>query len=91
MSLRRFAKRADSTQKAIVEALRKVGIKVWIISTPCDLLTYYPPYKRWRPLECKPEKRKRTDQPEQDEFLTAHEVPRVTSPAEAIAAITRGT
>jgi hypothetical protein len=89
MSLRRFAKRADSTQAAIVKALRAVGIKVWIISKPCDLLTYYVPYKRWRPLECKPEKRKRNDQPEQDEFLAEHGVLRVRTPSEAIEAITR--
>lgn len=90
MSLRRYAKRADSTQGAIVEALRKAGIKVWIISKPCDLLTYYPAYKRWVPLECKPPKRKRNDQPEQDDFLESYGVARVRSPQEAIVAVIRG-
>lgn len=89
MSLARFAKKTDSTQKAIVAALRKAGIIVWIISKPCDLLTYYPAYRRWRPLECKPEKGKRSDQPEQDAFLALTGVPVVRTPTEAIEAITR--
>jgi len=89
VSLIRYAKKTDATQKAIVEALRKVGIKVWIISKPCDLLTYYPAYRRWRPLECKPEKGKRKDQGEQDAFLALTGVPVVRTPSEAIEAITR--
>ena len=82
--------RPDSTQKTIVEALRKAGIKVWIIGEPCDLLTYYPAYGRWKPLECKPEKRKRKDQPDQDDFLETTGVPVVRTPTEAIVAVIRG-
>jgi hypothetical protein len=87
--IRRYAKRTDATQKAIVEALRKVGVKVWIISEPCDLLTLYRGV--WRPIECKPVKRKRNDQEKQTEFLkdTATQVCR--TPEAAIAAVTGAT
>lgn len=51
MSLNRFAKRKDETQAEIVKALRKVGVKVWILDTPCDLLTYWAGL--WLPLEVK--------------------------------------
>ena len=91
MSYARRMTRPDSTQNEIVSALRKAGITVWVIGQPCDLLTYYPPYKRWRPIECKPAKeRNRNDQDEQKEFLTTFAVPIVRTAEEAIAAITRG-
>lgn len=34
----RYAARTDSTQTAIVEALRAAGCSVWPIKLPCDLL-----------------------------------------------------
>lgn len=87
MSLRRYAKKVDATQKAIVEALRKVGAEVWIISKPCDLLTRY--HGRWLPIECKPVKRKRNDQETQDQFLIRTGTPVCRTPEAAIAAVTR--
>lgn len=90
MSLRRYAKKVDATQKAIVEALRQVGVQVWVISQPCDLLTLY--RKRWLPLECKPEdpkNRNRKDQAGQKEFLEATGTPVVKTVLEAIEAVTK--
>lgn len=90
MSYARRMTRPDSTQNEIVSALRKAGITVWVIGQPCDLLTYWPVMKRWRPIECKPLKeRVRYDQDEQKEFLTTFAVPVVRTAEEAIAAITR--
>lgn len=92
---RYFRARKDATQKAIVDALRERGCEVYPIGSPCDLLVFIPvefPYPavigNWRlmVLECKPEKRKRKDQPEQDDFLARTGTPRVRSPAEALAA-----
>lgn len=90
MSYARRMTRPDSTQNEIVSALRKAGITVWVIGQPCDLLTYWPVMKRWRPIECKPLKpRNRNDQDSQKEFLTTFAVPIVRTAAEAIEAITR--
>jgi hypothetical protein len=83
--IRRYAKKVDATQKAIVEALRAIGVKVWIISEPCDLLTLY--RNRWLPIECKPVKRKRNDQEKQTEFLTDTGTPVCRTPMAAIAAV----
>lgn len=58
MGLNRFAKRKDSSQEAIVKALRGAGVKVWILDTPCDLLTFWAGL--WKPLEVKSEKGKLT-------------------------------
>lgn len=85
MSLHRYAKRTDATQKAIVAALRAIGVKVWIISKPVDLLTLY--RGRWQPIECKPIKRKRNDQETQDEFLKDTATPVCRTPEAAIAAV----
>ena len=84
--IRRYAKKVDATQSVIVAALRAIGVKVWIISEPCDLLTFY--RKRWLPIECKPEKRKRNDQVKQTEFLTETGTPICRTPEAAIAAVT---
>jgi len=98
MSHSRYARKVDSSQAAIVEALREAGILVWIISRPCDLLTFYPPLKRWRTLECKPAAqpgikvkvraiRNRKDQKKQDEFLAITGTPIVRTAQEAITAV----
>lgn len=92
MSFHRRKTRPDGTQAAIVEALRAVGVQCWIIGMPCDLLTYYAPYKRWRPLECKPLKRNSSNekkQVDQREFINTYGVPIVKTPQEAIEAVTR--
>lgn len=73
-----------------MSGLREAYISVWIIGEPCDLLTYYPTLKRWRPLEAKPVKRrKRRDQEEQSAFLDTYDVPIVRTALEAIQAVTR--
>lgn len=80
-----FRARADGTQKSIVDALRAAGWQVFIIGYPCDLLCFKAGV--WRTLECKPEKRKRKDQPKQDEFLMQTGTPRVRTPEDALKAI----
>jgi hypothetical protein len=88
VSLNRYAKRTDSTQSSIVTALRHCGVTVWIISRPCDLLTYYK--GRWKPLEVKASgKKPRKDQAEQAEFIRSYAVPVVSTFEEAFAAINR--
>ncbi len=86
MSLLRYAKKTDSNQAAIVAALRACGVQIWIISQPCDLLTYY--RGRWLPLELKVKKnRPRKDQERQNEFIAATGCPVVTSVQEALDAV----
>jgi hypothetical protein len=81
--------RPDGTQAEIVEGLRKAGIIVYVIGQPCDLLTYYPPLRRWRTLECKPvKKRNRNDQEEQSVFLAITGTPIVRTAQEAVNAVT---
>jgi hypothetical protein len=81
--------RPDGTQAEIVEGLRKAGIIVYVIGQPCDLLTYYPPLRRWRTLECKPvKKRNRNDQEAQEIFLEVTGTPIVRTAQQAIAAVT---
>jgi hypothetical protein len=90
MSYGRKMTRPDATQGAVVEGLRKAGISVWILGEPCDLLTYYPPLKRWRPIEVKPEdthNRNRRDQETQKEFLATYAVPIVRTAQEALSAV----
>lgn len=85
---RYFIARKDATQKAIVEALRAVNCEVHIVGYPCDLIVQHARwYPLWRTIECKPEKRKRKDQPEQDEFLKRTGTPRVRTPEEALKAV----
>ena len=92
MSLARFAKRTDTTQEAIVKALRAAGWLVWVISKPCDLLCWKA--GRFQALEVKTpygkkQPKARTDkrQKEQIEFLQATGAPVVTSPMEALLAV----
>lgn len=90
MSYVRRHSRPDESQEPIVEALRKVGIKVWVIGRPCDLLTLWA--GRWQPLEVKSDTssaRTRKDQEKQKEFLAETGVPVVKTAHEAIEAITR--
>ena len=92
----RWARKTDASQQAIIDGLRKLGVKVWVIEEPCDLLTLYWSSKYqtflWQPLECKTptktgKRRKRTDQAEQDEFIAGTGTPVVLSLDEAIAAL----
>jgi hypothetical protein len=38
MSIKRWNARRDANEAELVAAARKVGIKVWPLDTPCDLL-----------------------------------------------------
>jgi len=76
--------RADHSAGSIVEGLREVGYKVWIIGEPCDLLVRFWSKKAqrflWQPLECKTptstgKRRKRNDQLKQEEFLADTQTP----------------
>lgn len=89
--MRYYARKVDTTQAEIVNALRACGWQVWIIGEPCDLLCYRA--GQWKTLECKTPRNKRGDprhdkrQQKQAEFLAATGTPRATSPAAAIAAL----
>lgn len=81
-------RRVDQTQRAIANGLRSLGIKVWEIEEPCDLLVYYWSNQRQRfcfqTLECKtPTKTgkqgKRKDQAKQEQFLADTGTPVVLS------------
>jgi hypothetical protein len=100
MSYLRHAKKVDSSQEAIVKALRKAGVDVYVIGRPVDLLCYV--RGSWKLLEAKaaPEPgirvklkapHKRKDQVKQDEFIARYKVPVVRTPQEAVAAIIQRT
>lgn len=85
MSLNRFAKKRDSAEPAIIDALERAGFHVWQRDEP-DLLVRK---DGWAPgvmqgLEVKSTKRKRYDQPGQDAFLRATGTPVVRTPLEAL-------
>lgn len=83
---RRQVTRTDASQDAIVATLRKAGVSVWLIGRPVDALTYY--NGRWLPLEIKsPGVKPRKDQAAQNELLADFQIPRVTTPEEALKAV----
>ena len=51
MSLNRYAKKRDIAEKGIISALEAVGVEVWILDKPVDLLTLF--RGRWLPMEIK--------------------------------------
>ncbi len=77
--------RADNTQADIVDGLRRVGVRVFVIGRPVDLLTLH--RGKWLPIECKSQKRLRADQAEQNELVAECGIPRVTSLDEALRAV----
>ena len=86
----RYAARKDLVQSRIVATLRAAGVQVWVLHTPCDLLTYL--RGRWLPLECKTptkagKRRARSDQEAQEAFLAQTRCPVVTTPEEALKAV----
>lgn len=88
MSFNRGKTRPDLNQSEIVGALRAIGVKVWIIGSPVDLLTLY--RGRWLPIEVKGYKvRPRRDQEKQKAFLEQTHCPIVQTAHEAIQAVTR--
>jgi hypothetical protein len=84
MGLNRFAKRKDSSQEAIVKALRKAGVRVWILDTPADLLCRY--MSLWSVLEVKANSKSALT-PAQKKFIAENDVPIVTNPEEALRAL----
>lgn len=77
------ARKIDSVQPEIVEALRKAGVMVWVIEEPCDLLTLCRGV--WLPLEVKtPTSHKDKRQEAQQQFLKDTGTPVVTSALQAI-------
>lgn len=64
MSLNRWACRRDANEKPIVDAARKLGVKLWELKEPADWLALIS--GRWYPCEIKTEKGKRTKK--QNEF-----------------------
>jgi hypothetical protein len=94
MSINRWATRTDTTQAAIVEAIRKAGWKVWVIKLPVDLLCWHPGADVWQPLECKtPTKSGKAKldkrQEEQNRFCDETFTPRVTTPEQAVEFLNR--
>ncbi len=98
MSIQRWATKIDSTQTAIVEGLRQVGVRVWIIRQPCDLLCYLwsNPLQRfiWQTLEVKtpygkrnPKAKMDARQRNQTKFLAETQTPVVTCLEDALIAL----
>jgi hypothetical protein len=88
VSLPRFASRTDSTQRAIVAALRHAGADVEIIRQPCDIAVRvrgFPP-GMFVLIECKPESHKkgRADQQKQEEKLQRYGIKKARTPIEAL-------
>ena len=93
MSLNRYAKKTDTSQPLIIEALRRAGWYVWIIGWPCDLLCWKSD-KGFRCLEAKTLYGKKNpkaviDKRQQGQiaFLETTCTPRVGTPEEAIEAV----
>lgn len=91
MTLPRFAARVDSSQKAIVAALRHAGADVEIIRQPCDIAVRV---RGWPPgmflfLEAKPEshRKARADQAKQEAKLQRYGIKVVRTPEEALQAV----
>lgn len=88
MSFSRYARKVDTTQAAIIAALRACGWLVWVIEEPCDLLCYRAGV--FRTLECKTARNKRGDprhdkrQVKQNEFIALTNTPLVTTAEQAV-------
>jgi hypothetical protein len=94
----RRIRQTDANQADVIAGLEKAGVKVYVIGEPCDLLCRFWCGKHnrvcWEPLEVKPlvgkkapKPRKRTDQPDQNQFLADTGVKVVTSATEALLAL----
>lgn len=93
MGYNRYAKKPDTSQSAIVKALKDSGWFVWIIGRPVDLLCWKPG-KGFRCLEAKTPRGKKNPkavidkrQKEQIEFINTTGTPRVTCAQEALLAV----
>lgn len=94
MSLSRYAKKRDTSEGPIIDALEQVGYDVWQLDRPCDLLLWRADMGpgHFRTLEVKTRSGKaklRVDkrQGEQTEFLAKTGTPIVTTPMEALRAV----
>lgn len=94
MSINRFAAKIDTTQRELVKALRGIGIQVWIIKKPCDLLLRFWCNRHhefcWQTLEAKtaygkkdPKARVDRRQKTQRDFLADTDTPIATTFDEA--------
>lgn len=88
----RYALKVDTTQAAIIEALRKAGARVDVIGKPVDLLIYF--RGRFTVMEVKtpygkrdPKPRVRKCQSAQNEFIAATHCAVVSSATEALLAL----
>ncbi len=101
MSLNRYARKVDTTQAAIVDGLRALGVRVEIVGKPVDILCRYWSERHrdfiWVPVEIKtaygkrkPKARVDPRQEAQRRFLAETGVPVVTSLDEAVAALGLG-
>lgn len=95
MSLARRAKKRDTSEPAIIQAIEAVGFEVWILDRPCDLAVrkaVWPPgifqlLEVKTPYGKKQKARQDPRQEEQIEFLARTRTPVVTTPLEALRAI----
>lgn len=90
MGMPKYAAKTDKNQREIVAALKAIGCDVYEIRKPVDLLVGYRGVNKL--LEVKrPTMTRRKDQQHQRDFIRAWrgDAVMVTSPEEAIAAVTR--
>jgi hypothetical protein len=94
--VRRRINKVDAAQEDIVDGLKLMGMLVWFIENPCDLLVYYYSRrrneKRFQTIEVKTatrtgKPRKRYDQQTQNDFLAETHTPVVMTLDEAIKAL----
>ncbi len=71
MSIQRWAQRRDTTEPSIVDALTRIGVRVWRCSKPFDLLCWSGNPKRFWWVECKTGNQPLT--PDQQQFLRQFE------------------
>lgn len=95
MSLARFAKKRDTGEPAVIDALEAAGWQVWQLDTPCDLLCWKALLGpgTFKTLEVKTgygkssKPRVRKEQHVQTSFLTTTGTPIVRTPIEALRAL----
>lgn len=96
MSLNRYAKRRDTSEGPIIDALERAGFHVYQLDEPCDLLLWRPDMGpgNFRMLEVKtpygkkaPKARTDKRQEAQMNFIQTTGTPIVTTPLEALRAV----
>lgn len=92
MSINRWARKRDTVEPAIVDAIEAAGWLVFLLDRPCDLLCYHAT-KGFRTLECKTGRGKSLRvikdkrQKAQTDFLILTRTPIVRTPEEALEAL----